>query len=59
MTRFENETITIEHGGATTTVEGLSGWRCCACGEIEFDVESAQRYAEAGDALVRRVRSGI
>jgi len=36
--------------------KGLSGWRCGACGEVEFDAESARRYAAAGDALVLRAR---
>jgi HTH-type transcriptional regulator / antitoxin MqsA len=56
MTRFEDETFTVEHAGMTTKVEGLSGWRCDACGEVEFDAESARRYAAAGDALVLRDR---
>ena len=55
MMRFENETFMIEHAGMTATVEGLSGWRCGACGEVEFDADSAQRYAVAGDELVLRV----
>lgn len=33
-----------------------SGWRCEACGEVEFDAASSQRYAAAGDALVLRDR---
>jgi HTH-type transcriptional regulator / antitoxin MqsA len=52
MMRFEDETFTIEHAGRTATVKGLSGWRCDACGEVEFDAESARRYAAAGDELV-------
>jgi hypothetical protein len=28
MTRFEDETFTIEHAGSRIKVEGLSGWRC-------------------------------
>jgi HTH-type transcriptional regulator/antitoxin MqsA len=35
-------------------VEGLSGWRCAACGEVEFDADGARRYAAAGDDLVLR-----
>lgn len=57
MTRFKGATFTIEHAGMTTTVEGLSGWRCAACGEVEFDAESARRYAMAGDELVLRERA--
>ncbi len=52
MERFENETFAIEHAGASAEVRGLSGWRCRACGEVEFDVRSARRYAAAGDKLV-------
>jgi HTH-type transcriptional regulator / antitoxin MqsA len=56
MTRFEGKRFTIEHAGMTARVEGLSGWRCGACGEVEFDAESARRYAAAGDELVLRER---
>jgi HTH-type transcriptional regulator/antitoxin MqsA len=56
MTRFEGETFTIEHAGTTATVKPLSGWRCGACGEVEFDANSARRYAAAGDELVLRER---
>jgi HTH-type transcriptional regulator/antitoxin MqsA len=52
MIRFESETFTIEYAGMTATVEGLSGWRCVGCGEVEFDANSARRYAAAGDELV-------
>ncbi len=38
----------------TANVEGLSGWRCEACGEVEFDPAGACRYAAAGDVLVMR-----
>ena len=56
MTRFENESLTIEHAGMTVRVENLSGWRCAACAEVEFDPDSTRRHAEAGDALVLRDR---
>ena len=56
MTRFRDETFAIDHAGLTTSVEGLSGWRCGTCGEVEFDAESARRYAAAGDKLVLRNR---
>jgi HTH-type transcriptional regulator/antitoxin MqsA len=57
MTRFVGETFTIEHAGLTAKVEGLSGWRCSACGEVEFDASSARRYAAVGDELVLRQRA--
>jgi HTH-type transcriptional regulator/antitoxin MqsA len=56
LTRFENEVATIEHAGLSVIVENLSGWRCAACDEVEFDADSAARYAAAGDALVLRDR---
>lgn len=57
MTSFEGETFTIGHAGMKIVVAGLSGWRCGACEEVEFDAESARRYAAAGDELVIRERS--
>jgi HTH-type transcriptional regulator/antitoxin MqsA len=56
MQRFENESFTVEHAGLTGRVRGLAGWRCGSCGEVEFDPESARRYAAAGDDLVLRAR---
>jgi HTH-type transcriptional regulator/antitoxin MqsA len=57
MTRFESESFRIEHAGMSATVKDLSGRRCGACGEVEFDADSAKRYAAAGDELVLRDRS--
>src|SRR5258708_4406614 len=57
MVLFEDETFTVGHRGMTTVVEGLSGRRCGNCGEIEFDADSARRYAAAGDELVLRERA--
>lgn len=57
MKRIERERFTIDHAGATATVDGLSGWRCGTCGDVEFDADSARRYAAAGDALVLRARA--
>lgn len=54
MVRFNDETFVIIHAGMTAEVEGLSGWRCGACGEVEFD--PAERYAAPGDTLVMRAR---
>ena len=56
MKRFENESFTVEHAGFSARVRGLAGWRCGPCGEVEFDPESARRYAAAGDDLVLRAR---
>lgn len=56
MVRLEGEAFTVSHAGVTATVADLSGWRCGACGNVEFDADSAARYAAAGDALVLRER---
>lgn len=56
MIRFEDESFTIDHAGMTVEISGLSGWRCETCEEVEFDAESARRYASAGDELVIRER---
>ena len=53
---FGPEDFTVEHRGLTTVVPALKGWRCGTCGEVEFDDESAERYAAAGDALVVQAR---
>jgi YgiT-type zinc finger domain-containing protein len=61
MTRFVGEDFTIEHAGMTARIENLSGWRCSARGEVEFDADGARRYASAGDGLLvreRRISSG-
>ncbi len=53
---FENETHAVDYRGRVVEVTGLSGMRCPECGEVEFDAESAARYAAAGDALVLAAR---
>jgi HTH-type transcriptional regulator/antitoxin MqsA len=59
MVLFERETFAIEHDREKVGLEGLSGRRCEACGEIEFDSESAARYARAGDELVLAARRKV
>jgi HTH-type transcriptional regulator/antitoxin MqsA len=57
LTPFKGKNFTIEHAGMSSTVRDLSGWRCQTCHEVEFDAESAGRYAAAGDELVMRDRA--
>lgn len=57
MQPFSGDTVVVTHGELRESVPNLSGWRCPACGEVEFDRESAQCYAEAGDRLVQQARS--
>ena len=56
MERFENKAFVVEHAWVCAQVKGLSGWRCPSCNEVEFDPQSAARYAQAGDELVLRAR---
>jgi HTH-type transcriptional regulator/antitoxin MqsA len=56
MISFSNETMTIRYENRSMAVSALSGWRCADCGEVEFDDESARRYAAAGDELVMQAR---
>ena len=46
MDRFEKETFEIEYAGHRLRVAGLSGWRCGACGEVEFDEAESREGAE-------------
>jgi HTH-type transcriptional regulator/antitoxin MqsA len=59
MGRFEDETHQVDFRDLKRDVSGLSGFRCARCGDIEFDRESAERYAEAGDALVLEARRAV
>jgi HTH-type transcriptional regulator / antitoxin MqsA len=56
---FGPEDFTVEHRGGTAVVQDLSGWRCGSCNEVEFDDDSAVRYAAAGDALVTAARKQL
>jgi len=56
LSRFKHAAFTVEHAGMSEVVDNLYGWRCDACGEVEFDPDSARRYAAVGDALVLRDR---
>lgn len=53
---FINENFRIEHGGRAENVPGLNGWRCRLCGEVEFEPESMDRYAQVSDTLVLEAR---
>lgn len=41
--------------GRERLVEGVSGWHCPNCGEIEFDPGEGERYAAAGDSLAAQI----
>jgi HTH-type transcriptional regulator/antitoxin MqsA len=49
----------VSYRGLVADVEGLSGFRCGTCGEIEYDQASAERYAQASDALVLQDRRAV
>ena len=63
MAPFEGETITVEDG---KSLNGISGWRCPACGDVTFghdsaraifhldpDAERARRSAEFTERYIR------
>lgn len=54
-TPFSGETYQVEYRGHVDLVSRLTGYRCPACGEIEFDDDGAARYAAAGDALISAI----
>jgi HTH-type transcriptional regulator/antitoxin MqsA len=56
MAPFEGIAFDIRHAGMADTIEGLTGRQCALCSEVEFEAESARRYAEAGDRLVIAAR---
>ncbi|MGY4531803.1 HTH-type transcriptional regulator/antitoxin MqsA [Pseudomonas sp. TE3786] len=59
MTHFENRTFAVTYQLLSRDVPGLSGWECAACGEVEFDAESAHRYAKAGDQLLEDAKQAV
>lgn len=59
MVRFEGRTYPVTYQQLTRHVPGLSGWECMGCGEVEFDAESAGRYAENGDQLIEDAKQAV
>jgi HTH-type transcriptional regulator/antitoxin MqsA len=59
MAPFTGETHQLVYRDATVDIGDLQGFRCPACGEIEYDPTSAERYAAAGDALVLAARQAV
>lgn len=59
MRHFEGRGETLSVKGMERRVDDLSGWECQQCGEVEWDSDSAERYGEAGDALVIAARQMI
>lgn len=54
---FKNETLLVTvKGGMSADVPGLSGFRCAKCGEEILDAASTLKFAQAGDALVLKMR---
>ena len=56
LVHFEGEAFPIKVGKLSDTVNHLAGDRCSSCDEIFFDDSSAQKFADAGDALVVKTR---
>lgn len=57
---FENRTLQVRVGDAQSEVAGLAGHACSTCEESLLDDVSAERFSQAGDALVleRRRQAG-
>lgn len=56
LVHFHGEAFPVAVGDLAGTVGELSGDRCQVCEEVFFDDNSAQRFADAGDALVMEAR---
>ena len=56
LVHFEGEAFPIQVGKLSDAVNHLAGDRCSSCDEIFFDDSSAQKFADAGDALVVKTR---
>lgn len=52
MQPFKGRNEVIDYKHLTRQVHSLAGWECQVCAEVEFDDDSAQRYAAAGDQLI-------
>lgn len=52
LQHFEPRSFTIDFKQMTRQVDGISGFECRVCGEIEFDDSSAERYSLASDQLL-------
>ncbi|WP_277760682.1 type II toxin-antitoxin system MqsA family antitoxin [Pseudomonas sp. A34-9] len=61
MKHFDGRGETISVKGMERRVDDLSGWECQKCGEVEWDADtdSAERWGQAGDALVIAARQMI
>ncbi|TPG99181.1 type II toxin-antitoxin system MqsA family antitoxin [Pseudomonas caspiana] len=55
MGHFEGRTLSVNYKQMSRLVCDLAGWECRVCGEIEFDhdTDSADRYSDAGDQLLK------
>lgn len=59
MARFEGRALEVSYQDLKRTVPGLAGWACSECDEVEFDADSALRYAKAGDELIEDARQAV
>ncbi len=56
LVHFEGESLPIKVGKLSDIANELAGDRCNSCDEVFFDDFSAQKFADAGDALVVKAR---
>lgn len=59
MKPFSHRSEIIDYKHLTRPVHDLAGWECQVCAEVEFDADSADRYAAAGDQLIEDCRQLI
>lgn len=59
MIRFEDRTFAVTYQKLQHNVSGLAGWECTECAEVEFDADSAIRYAKAGDQLIEDAKQAV
>lgn len=59
MVGFDHRSRQVAYKGLTRSIHDLAGRECSHCGEVEFSVESAVRYAQAGDELIEDAQRAV
>lgn len=59
MIRFEDRNFEVAYQQLKRSVPGLAGWECVECAEVEFDADSAIRYAKASDQLIEDAKQAV
>jgi HTH-type transcriptional regulator/antitoxin MqsA len=59
LSRFEDRTFNVTYQLLSRDIPGISGWECRTCADVEFDADSAIRYARAGDQLIEQANRAV